>query len=158
MADIFSGSELLEIAVEIEKNGRDFYNTLIEKSKNTEVREMFKYLSREEERHITVFKDMLGKIGNYKPASINAEDYYAYMNLLASEHVFTRKDKGKEFASKAATDIAAIDMGIGFEKDSIVFYQGMKKAVPHKEEKIVDEIISEEQEHLKQLLDFKKII
>jgi len=47
-------------------------------------------------------------------------------------------------------------MGIGFEKDSIIFYEGMKKAVPEYDLKIVNELIMQEQGHLRILSDLKK--
>ena len=50
----------------------------------------------------------------------------------------------------------AINMGIGFEKDSIVFYEGMKKVVPEYDLKILDELIAQEQSHLRKLSDLKK--
>ena len=46
-------------------------------------------------------------------------------------------------------------MGIGFERDSIIFYEAMKKAVPENDIKIVGELILQEQNHLKQLTDLK---
>ncbi len=32
MGNIFAGSEIVELGIQIEKNGRDFYNTLIKQS------------------------------------------------------------------------------------------------------------------------------
>lgn len=72
------------------------------------------------------------------------------MNALAGEYVFTQKDKGAEIAKKIKSDNQAVDMGIGFEKDSIVFYEGMKKAVPDYDLKVVNELIAQEQNHLLQ--------
>jgi rubrerythrin len=86
---------------------------------------------------------------------LDAGQYFAYMNALASEYVFTLKDKGEEIARKIKTDKQAVDMGIGFEKDSIIFYEGMKKSVPDYDLKVVDELIAQEQAHLMQLSDLK---
>jgi rubrerythrin len=77
------------------------------------------------------------------------------MNALASEYVFTQKDKGKEIAKKAVGDKEAIDLGINFEKDSIVFYEGMKKVIPEYDLKLVDQLIAQEQKHLQILSDLK---
>ncbi len=33
MGNIFAGSEIVELGIQIEKNGRDFYNTLAKKIK-----------------------------------------------------------------------------------------------------------------------------
>lgn len=155
MGNIFAGSELVELGIQIEKNGRDFYNTLNAQSKNQKAKDIFKYLAGEEEKHIKVFQKILEGIEKYEPPEIYASEYIAYMNALASEYVFTQKDKGSSIAKNIKTDREAVEMGIGFEKDSIIFYEGMKKAVPEYDQGIVDELITQEQNHLRQLVDLK---
>lgn len=155
MGNIFAASEVVEIGIQIEKNGRDFYSVLAAETKSPKARDMFKYLAGEEEKHIAVFQNILDKTDKYEPQGLDADQYFAYMNALASESVFTQKDKGKEIAKKVKNDQEAIEIGIGAEKDSIVFYEGMKKAVPGYDQGVIDEVIAQEQDHLKQLLDFK---
>lgn len=156
MGNIFAGSEIVELGVQIEKNGRDFYNTLTIQLKNSQAKEIFRFLTGEEERHIAIFQKILEKTEKYEPQGLDADQYYAYMNALASEYVFTQKDKGKDIAQKIKTDKEAVDIGIDLEKDSIVFYAGMKKVVPDYDQKIVDELILQEEKHLMQLSELKK--
>ncbi len=158
MGNIFAGSEIVEIGIQIEKNGRDFYNTLSRQSKNPAASGIFKYLAGEEEKHIAVFQDILSKTEKYEPVGLDADQYFAYMNALASGYIFTQKDKGQEVAKKIKTDKEAVDMGIGFERDSIIFYEGMKKTVPDYDQKLVDGLIAQEQAHLMQLMDLKSKI
>lgn len=156
MGNIFAGSEIVEIGIQIEKNGRDFYNTLEKKSKNQKASEIFKYLAGEEEKHIVVFQKILDSLGKNEPPELYPDEYFAYMNALASEHVFTKEDKGEEIAKTIKSDMEAVNMGIGFEKDSIIFYEGMKKVVPEYDLKLVDELIMQEQDHLSILSDLKE--
>jgi len=158
MGNIFAGSEMVEIGIQIEKNGRDFYNTLTGQTKNPAASKVFKYLAGEEEKHIVVFQKILDKIEKYEPAGLDADQYFAYMNALASEYVFTQKDKGIETARSIKTDSEALDLGLGFEKDSIIFYEGMKKVIPEFDLKILEELIAQEQGHLKQLIELKREI
>ena len=155
MGNILAGSEIVDIGIQIEKNGRDFYNAVAAQSKNPASADIFRFLASEEEKHIRVFQDILTKLEKYEPQGLDADEYYAYMNALAGESVFMQKDKGREVARKMKSDKEAIDVGIGAEKDSILFYEGMKKAVPQYDIKVVDEVIAQEQGHLKQLLDLK---
>lgn len=156
MGNIFAGSEIVELGIQIEKNGRDFYNTLVTKSKIQKAKDMFKHLAEEEEKHIVVFQKILNSVNRYEPAESYPGEYLAYMNVLAGEYVFTQKDKGKQIAQEIKSDKEAIDMGIGFEKDSIIFYEGMKKVVPEHDYKIIEQLINQEQEHLRRLSDLKK--
>ena len=156
MANIFAGSEIVEIGIQIENNGRDFYSTLIGQSKNVKAKDLFKYLAGEEEKHIRVFQKILEGVEKYEAPESYPGEYFAYMNSLASEYVFTEKNKGKEIAQKIKTDREAIDLGIGFEKDSIIFYEGMKKVVPEYDLEVVSESIAQEQSHLRLLSELKK--
>lgn len=155
MGNIFAGSEIVELGVQIEKNGRDFYNALVKQFKNLKAQEIFKYLAGEEEKHIVIFQQILDKVEKYEPPESYPGEYFAYMNALASQSVFTQENKGKEIAQKVKTDQEAIDIGITAEKDSIIFYEGMKKVAPVYDQKIMDEVILEEQNHFKKLLELK---
>ncbi|NIM03533.1 hypothetical protein GTN66_05220 [bacterium] len=156
MVNIFAGSEIVELGIQIEKNGRDFYNTLVRQTKNQETKRVFKYLAEEEEKHIEVFSKILDSVHKYEPPESYPGEYFAYMNALARDYIFTQKDKGEEIAKKTKRDREAIDLGIRFEKDSILFYQGMKKVVPEYDHRVVDGIIAQEQSHLQQLSDLKE--
>ncbi len=158
MGNIFAGSEIVEIGIQIEKNGRDFYNAVAGHSKNQKVKDIFAYLAGEEEKHIAVFQKILDSVNKYEPPESYPGEYFAYMNALASEYVFTQKDKGSEMAKKVTGDKEAIDVGIGTEKDSIIFYEGMKKVIPEYDYKVIDELIKQEQEHLRQLTDLKQAL
>ncbi len=155
MGNIFAGSEIVEIGIEIEKNGRDFYNTLVRQTKDLKAKESFEFLAKEEEKHIKVFQGILDSLEKYQPAESYPGEYFAYMNALAGEYVFTQKDKGRQLAEKTSGDKEAIDLGIGFEKDSIIFYEGMKKCVPEFDLKVLDSLINQEQQHLRMLAELK---
>jgi rubrerythrin len=155
MGNIFAGSEILEIGIQIERNGKDFYETLAAQTKSPKAKDIFTYLAGEEAKHIQAFQGILGSLEKYEPQGLDSDEYYAYMNALASESVFTQKDKGKELAKRVKSDKEAIEMGIAAEKDSIVFYEGIKKVVPEYDHKAIDAVITQEQGHLRELLDLK---
>lgn len=158
MGNIFAASEIVELGIQIETNGRDFYNTLVKQSKNKKAEDIFKYLAGEEEKHIAAFQKILDNTEKYEPPKIYADEYLAYMNALAGEYIFTQKDQGELIAKKIKGDLEAVDTGIKFEKDSIIFYAGIKKVVPEYGHKIVEELIRQEENHLRQLIDLKKQI
>lgn len=154
----FAGSEIVEIGIQIEKNGRDFYSVVASRSHNTKAKEMFNYLAGEEEKHIQDFGKILNSVQKYEPAESYPQEYFSYMNALAQGYVFTKKDKGKETAKAAPTDIEAIDLGIKAEKDSIVFYEGMKRIVPEHDIGLIDELVMQEKDHLAKLCNLKDAI
>lgn len=155
MGNIFAGSEIVEIGIQIEINGRDFYGTLAKTLKDKKIQDVFKYLAGEEEKHIATFQGILDSVHKYEPVEAYPGEYFAYMRALASDYVFTQKNKGTEIARKVKNDNEALDLSIGLEKDSIVFYLEMKKMVPEHNHKIIDELISQEQKHLRNLTTLK---
>ena len=158
MGNIFSGSEIVEIGVQIEKNGRDFYREVASCAHSETSGRVFNYLMEAEENHIKTFKKILSSVQSYKPPESYPGEYFAYMKALADEHIFTKKNAGCDIGKKVSSDAEAIDMGIGFEKDSINFYEGMKKVVPKKDHGLLDALIKEEREHLKELGDLKQLL
>ena len=155
MGNIFAGSEIVELGIQIEKNGRDFYKAVVSSAKNAKAKEIFLFLSSEEEKHIAVFKQILDSTQKYEPAPVYADDYAQYMKALAGECIFTQKDKGGQIGISVKNEAEAIDLGIKFEKDSIIFYEGMKKMIPEFDLKVINELIAQEQGHLLMLLNLK---
>jgi len=59
MGEQFTIQEIVEIAIEIEKNGEIFYDILAESSETAILRDLFKYLSAEEKKHKVKFQEIL---------------------------------------------------------------------------------------------------
>ncbi|MFA6079419.1 MAG: ferritin family protein [Candidatus Omnitrophota bacterium] len=156
MGNIFSGSEIAELGIQIENNGRDFYGALAANSKELKTREIFAFLSGEEEKHIETFKKISASARSYKPKQAYPDEYFKYMSALAGDYVFTQKGKGKELAGKISGEGEALDLAIRFEKDSIVFYEGMKNVVPERDQGMVEELIRQERSHLVSLSRLKE--
>jgi rubrerythrin len=156
MGNIFAGSEIIEMGIQIEKNGRDFYNALAGMTKDKEAKEAFRELAQQEEKHIDVFRRLLDSVRKYEPPEAYPGEYFSYMNALAGEYVFTQKETGKKEAARTKGCAKAIDLGIGFEKDSILFYGGMEEVVPEYDRELVHQLLKEEKKHLNRLYGLKR--
>ena len=156
MANKFTGAEIVEIAIQIEKNGRDFYNAVAMQSRHKNAKNIFKHLAEEEKKHIETFQGVLNSVKKYEPKEAYPQEYFSYINSLAGEEVFTDRDNGEEMARNVESDKTAVDIGIDSEKYSIKFYDAMKKLVPEEDIKILDEVIAEENKHLKELAKLKE--
>ncbi len=152
----FSGCEIVEMAIQIEKNGKEFYSTLAAKVNDPGASGVFKYLAEEEDKHAGVFRGIFKSVCEYSPKEVYPEEYFAYMNALASEYVFTRENTGKKIAENIKDYHDGIDSGIAFEKDSILFYEGARQVVPEKDKSLIEKLISEEKNHLAKLCGLRK--
>ncbi len=158
MSNVFSGSEIVEIAIQIEKNGRDFYREVSKCSSDEKAKKIYNFLMEAETDHIGNFTKLLSSIQRYEPPEAYPGEYFAYMKALADDHVFARPNAGCELGQKVESDVEAINMGIGFEKDTIKFYESMKKAAPEKDQPIIDALIEEEKLHLRELGKLKRML
>ena len=156
MSISFYGSELINIAIGIESRGIAFYDVLARSTRSPKAREIFQYLVGMEREHIRIFQGMLDEADKYEMPETYAGEYGAYLQALVDSAVFTDDAVTSELAARAESDIAAIELGIGAEKDSILFYYEFREMVPQRTRATVDKIIAEEKLHLKQLSDLKK--
>jgi rubrerythrin len=148
MSISFSGSELINIAIGIERRGSIFYDIMADSTKNAIARDVFHYLADIERQHIQTFQDMLSKADKYQFSETKAGEYAAYLQSLVDTAVF-----GDDLAT---SDIAALELAIGAEKDSILFYYEMRDIMPQRAQPTVNKVIAEEKSHLRQLSELKK--
>ena len=155
MSIFFSGGEILEMAMGIERNGIAFYDTLAEKTSDTSICSLYTYLSNEEKKHLMSFRNMAGPEGSFKPAESYPGEYMQYLKLIIDNAVFTDTTDARRLAENAVSDYNAIDTGIQAEKDSILFYSELRNIVSEPDRGTVDTIIEAEKDHLRQLSELK---
>lgn len=156
MTITFSASELINIAIGIEGRGIAFYDTMARSTENAEARDIFQCLADMERTHVRIFQGMLGEADKYQPPESYAGEYAAYLQALVDSAVFTDDSITSEMATKLSSDIEAMELAIGAEKDSILFYYEMKEIMPQRAQPTVNQIITEEKSHLRQLSELKK--
>ena len=155
MSIFFSGGEILDMAMGIERNGITFYDTLADKTSDTDTCSLYRYLSDEEKKHLLSFRNMAGTEGKYKPARLYPDEYMHYLKSLIDSAVFADVADARRLAENAVSEYNAIDTGIQAEKDSILFYLELRNIVSISDLEIVDTIIEAEKDHLRQLSELK---
>jgi len=158
MSILFSGSELLEIALGIERNGAAFYQALADKTQNKDAKAIYDYLANQEKKHLNTFQGMLNTVGQYQPPEDYAEEYMLYLKSLVDNSVFSNITEAKQKAEKVSSEIEALDTGVQAENDSILFYTEMQNFVRQPDQKIVLNIIDEEKAHMRQLSQLKQML
>jgi rubrerythrin len=151
MSELSIGKEFLELAIEIERNGRFFYEVVARLNRNREIEDVFTKLAAREREHENIFHDMLSRLGGYRPYQKRTGEHYQYIRDLAESSIFAGERVQAVLTRKAMTNVEALEIGIGFEKDSILFYSEMRGMVPRPDQEIVDVITNEEKKHLSEL-------
>jgi rubrerythrin len=156
MAIFFAGSELLEIAINIERNGMAFYQAMADKTRKGDVKDIYTYLAGEEKKHLDTFQGMSDSLGQAKPTETYGDEYMLYLKSLVDSVVFTNVTEAQQKASKISNEIEAVDTGIQAEKDSILFYMELQNQVRERDRELVLTVLDEEKNHLRQLWELKK--
>jgi rubrerythrin len=86
---------------------------------------------------------------------VQFEEYSLYLKALADARVFTTELKAEEAAREVKSGKEAIDLAIGFEKDSLLFLNGIRMMVKGPDAVVLEELQREEMLHLKKLVKLK---
>jgi rubrerythrin len=156
MSVVFSGDELINLAINIERRGITFYDIMAKSSDDEMARMVFEALVNMERQHIAIFEDMLGEGIAASGLTEAGPGHSDYLRSLVDDAVFTDDMITSEMATQADSDIKAIELAISAEKDSILFYYEMSDIVPEKVLPVIRQIINEEKSHLQQLTEVKK--
>ena len=148
----FNADEIFEIAEQIERNGARFYRMGAEGIGDAENRKLLLDLAAMEDDHERTFASMRTELtkAEKKPTVFDPEGQApAYLRDLADGHVFDiRRDPSETLTGKETME-DILRKAIDVEKDSVIFYLGMKEMVPARLGGArVDTIIHEEMEHI----------
>jgi rubrerythrin len=151
MTVTFNASDVLEIAEQIERNGTDFYIRAAELFDDPDICQMFLRLAEWETEHEGTFAQMKQQLSEHSRQASTSEpdDLLPDPRVMAGLAVFgIRSDPAEELRGRLEkTDI--IRIAVEKEKDSIVFYHGLKEFVPAGADKgKIDDIIKEEMRHI----------
>ncbi|MBW2368944.1 MAG: ferritin family protein [Deltaproteobacteria bacterium] len=152
MADLFRANDVALLAIEIEKRGEKFYYLLSEKAEDSRTRKIFIGLAKAEVKHKKIFEALYERLGEVDlPAWSNEAEFLSYLNALIDTHTLFRKDDLDQLPETIKTRKDAIEMAMGFEKESILVFMEMKEFVPESEKKYIAQCIEEERSHLRLL-------
>ncbi len=155
MADLFVASEIVAMNVTEERNGYEFYKALAATAKTQKLREAARRIAEQEKRHEERFRRWLDELGEHQPTESYAGEYDAYVKALLSNTTFTDEEAARKAAERAETDARAVEIALQMEKNTLLLLQELRKHIPEKDLKLVDETVREEEDHLVELSQLK---
>lgn len=145
---MFSAEDILDIAIRLEENGEKTYLKALEHTPDEELRVLLTWIAREERSHARWF-------GNLKDRLTQGENHHlrAELSRALAEDVV----RGQAFSLQEVdfrtidTPVKMIRTFIGFEDDTIAFYEVLKALIDDAAiAGQLDEIIAEERKHIAQ--------
>ncbi len=156
MASILQPAEIVEIGIEKEKKRRDFYAMCAEQFKGQkELFELFKKLYEWEVEHVRRFTEIHDTVTKGQYTESYAGETEAYMSALVQSDLYSEITP-KSFAAQIKTPVDALERGIGFEKDAVLFFSGLMPYVDPKSQEVVRTLMEEEKQHILFLFNMKK--
>jgi rubrerythrin len=145
----FNADEIFEMAGQMERNGIKFYTTAAESISDHDAKNLLLEFAAMEKEHEKIFSEMRKELSSQEKKSTVFDpegDAAHYLRALADTRVFFEKKIDVSSLENILKD------AIQAEKDSIVFYLGMKEAVPEGLGKSrLNHIIKEEMGHIRML-------
>ena len=149
----FNAFEAFEIAEKIERNGTRFYRRAAELFDDSHLSTLFLELADWEKGHEQVFANMRKQLSEQSSEMRTFrldEKLLPEAQAMASLAVFGLKPDPSQELTGTESRAEVIAKAIEKEKDSIVYYTGLKDFVPPRAGKgKIDEIIAEEMRHVR---------
>ncbi len=149
----FSIREIVEMAIQTEKRGYEFYNEMSKRfSENGDLKRLFELLAIHESKHGERFSELMDKLPDKEPEGW--DEVTLYLGALIDSEFFLGKDKCLPSLEHVKTVQEAINYALCFERETLLFYYTLREATAQKE--IVDAIIKEEKSHIVWLNNLRK--
>lgn len=156
MSTMFNPREIVNVAINVEENGKTLYGILENKTRSEEVKKTWAYLKEQEEEHRKTFAVMRDNIGDYIVHEFSPGAFDIYLETLASTFIFTGGLIREKIKQLFNSEIEAVEFGIQIEKDSILTFSALKEYIARGKKPVLEKIINEEKRHLARLISLKE--
>ena len=144
MTEIENVKDAIKTAIQMEKDGYDFYNRAAAQTSSNMGRDIFKSLAADELLHLEVFQKLFDE-------QVGKEEWYNLVNTSAKYTdipIFTKDQKQAEGANTETNEIDALRMAMDSEQRAIDYYTKIRdSSLDDDVNKIIDEIINQEKNH-----------
>lgn len=155
MSNIFSIAEAVDLGIEKEKKRREFYDLVSKEFEaQKELKELFTQLRDWEDGHVQKFTDIRNSVENKESVDSYSGELQEYMKAFIDNHLYN-EISADMFKNKKFTLIEVINYGIGFEKDSILFFSELVPYVGSSNKEVIQQLINEEKKHILYLIQLK---
>lgn len=118
----FSGFEVIRAAMEVEKQGREFYASMATKAHSEMAREIFSLLAQDELAHLKTLEKMVPK---YQAGAFweNEELFLPYLQRFSSERVFPSEEQVEVVLRSKQADLQSLGLAIEAEEKFAEYFR-----------------------------------
>ncbi len=150
----FYANQILEAACHIERNGAAFYRAAAEKTADPRAASLMRELAQMEDSHEQAFRGMKQEVQSSEsaPLSEKTESALGFLCAMAEKYVFDPRRQPGDLLEPDADPRKTIEFAIEREKDSVIFYEGIRTMAPAALGGTwLDQIVAQEMGHIMML-------
>lgn len=160
MSITFNADEIFEIAEDMERNGAKFYREAAGNASEEETKQMLLNMATMEDGHLKTFQEMRKQLTDQERqlSTFDPENEAGmYLQAMADAHGSEGKVTPSQKLTGKESIVEVIEIALNAEKESVVYYFGLKSMVPAKAgQDKVEAVILEELNHITTLLNYLK--
>jgi rubrerythrin len=150
----YSIDEIMELAIQTEILGYQFYTGMAEKFKKDEgLVKLFSTLAKKEKTHEKTFKGLKESVAKGGVEPVQWEEVSNYMRAFVESEFFLGRAKALPSMDHIKSVMDAVKFALGFEKETLLYFMELQSIV--KEKEVVEEVINEEKSHIRWLSAFQ---
>ena len=158
MAEAYTSKDIVQMAVQAKEKGTLLYLVLARNSENFHVGQLFTELAKDEHRHKMQLEKWMETLSPEKREEAYPGERSLYLKALVDESAFNCDKATKQALETTISEEEALQAGITFEKDFMLFLHDLKQHVSPDGETTIDTLIDEEVQHLKEMFHLKEKI
>jgi rubrerythrin len=120
-----------------------------------EIKDLFSRLCDWEQGHIRKFEEIRDAVDETEPTDSYPGELQNYMQALVDERLYDEVSP-QNFGKAIKTPVDAIQRGIGFEKDAILFFRELLPFMASPRKDAIEKLVAEEKQHLVYLSELKR--
>ena len=155
MAGLFIADEVLQMAMQLEETGQLLYEAVAATCGSEPVAELCRRLAKEEVEHYNTFKRMRQELAD-RPESrpVTREELKSAQAVINERVVPDPMELGRVARQGSLEEV--LELSIQLEDDSVAFYAYLLAAMEGEDAEVVERIITEEQQHARDLREARR--
>ena len=153
MSILFTGGDIIDLAVQTEIEGERFYRAAAERADDPTVRDLFLFLAGEEVRHRETFEGLSDSIVVAEIDPTTWQEGVAYIRATVDRAFFSGPGAPIRVISASATVPEMVRGAIAFEQQTLLFFGALRDLVQPPNRPMIDVIVAEERSHVRRLAE-----
>ncbi|MGB2630036.1 MAG: hypothetical protein WBD24_00035 [Candidatus Omnitrophota bacterium] len=155
MDEIYTSKDIIEMVVQAKGRGVELYITLARNSENYHVSQLFAEFAKDEQKHKLELEKWLDYLSGAEREEAYPGERSLYLKALVDANTYSCDSMQKKALNTTISEEEALQAGINFEKDFMLFLHDLKQHITKGSESTVDSLLEEEIRHFREMFYLK---